>query len=157
MQRPPRAPDTPILTSALVRRVVLVGALILIGAFGLFEWEQRLSGVSVAVARTVAVNLVVFVELFYLFNSRSLERSPLQLGLFSNRWIWLGVATTIALQMLFTYVPVMHTIFETAPLSLAAWGRIIAFSALSYVVVEIEKSLANRRQRAHRKATPESA
>jgi len=148
MQRPPRSPDAPILTGDLIRRVVLVGALILIGAFGLFEWEQRLSGTGVNVARTVAVNLVVFVELFFLFNSRSLERSPWQLGLFSNHWIWLGVASTIVLQMLFTYAPFMHTIFETAPLSPAAWGRIVAFGALSCITVEIEKSLANHRQRA---------
>jgi len=153
MQRSPRAPDAPILTGALIRRVVLVGALILIGGFGLFEWEQRLSGLGVDVARTVAVNVVVFVELFYLFNSRSLERSPLELGLFSNRWVWLGIAVTIVLQMLFTYAPFMHTIFETAPLSLAAWGRIIAFGALSYVVVELEKALVNRRQRTRSTAT----
>ena len=148
MQRPPRAPDAPILTSALIRRVALVGTLILIGAFGLFEWEQRINGMSVDVARTVAVNVVVFVELFYLFNSRSLKRSPLQLGLFSNRWIWLGVAATIVLQMLFTYAPFMHTIFETAPLLPAAWGRIILFGAFSYMAVEIEKALVNRLQRA---------
>jgi Ca2+-transporting ATPase len=145
MRRPPRAPDAPILTGALIRRVALVGALILVGAFGLFEWEQRISGMGVDVARTVAVNLVIFVELFYLFNSRSLERSPVKIGLFSNHWVWLGVAATILLQAIFTYAPFMHTIFETAPLSPAAWVRIILFGGFSYVVVEIEKALANRR------------
>lgn len=144
MARPPRAPDTPILTGTLLRRIALVGTLILIGAFGLFEWEQRINGMSVAVARTVAVNVVVFVELFYLFNSRSLERSSLALGLFSNRWIWLGVAATIALQALFTYVPLMNTLFETAPLTPAAWARVIGFSVLSYAIVEIEKALVLR-------------
>jgi Ca2+-transporting ATPase len=148
MQRPPRPPDAPILNGALLRRIALVGALILVGAFGLFEWEQRISGLGVDVARTVAVNVVVFVELFYLFNSRSLERSSLQIGLFSNRWIWLGVIVTILLQLLFTYAPFMHTLFETASLSPAAWGRIIAFGALSYIVVEAEKALSHRRSRA---------
>ena len=40
----------------------------------------------------------------------------------------------------------MHSIFETAPLAAASWGRIVAFSAVSYVVVELEKWLANRRR-----------
>ena len=41
MQRPPRSPETPILTGVLIRRIVLVGALLLAGAFGLFEWADR--------------------------------------------------------------------------------------------------------------------
>ena len=39
MNRPPRDPDAPILTPELLWRVALVGTLILVGAFGLFEWE----------------------------------------------------------------------------------------------------------------------
>jgi len=144
MERPPRSPDASILDAALIRRVVLVGALILVGSFGLFEWEQRISGLSVDVARTVAVNVVVFVELFYLFNSRSLERSPFKLGLFSNRWVWLGVVVTIGLQLLFTYAPFMNSVFETAPLLLQSWLRILLFGAASFVVVEIEKRLTHR-------------
>jgi len=145
MNRPPRSPDAPILDAALIRRIVLVGALILVGSFGLFEWEQRISGLSVDVARTVAVNVVVVVELFYLFNSRSLERSPFALGLFSNRWVWLGVVVTVGLQLLFSYAPFMNTVFATAPLPLQSWFRILLFGVVSFVAVEIEKRITHRR------------
>ena len=64
MRRPPRDPGAPILTRVLVWRVVLVGLLILVAAFGLFELELGL-GVDIAVARTVAVNAVVIIEIFY--------------------------------------------------------------------------------------------
>ncbi len=144
MQRPPRDPEAPILTPALLQRILLVGALILIGAFGLFEWERQ-RGTSLEVARTVAVNLVVFVELFYLFNSRSLTRSPFQIGLFSNRWLWLGVGGMILLQAAFTYLPFMQTIFSSAPLGWSEWGRVLAFGVLSFGIVEIEKWLRARR------------
>jgi len=146
MKRLPRSPDAPILDAALTRRIILVGALILVGSFGLFEWEQRISGLSVDIARTVAVNVVVFVELFYLFNSRSLERSPFALGLFSNRWVWLGVVATLGLQALFTYAPFMNSVFETAPLSLQSWLRILLFGAVSFVIVEVEKRLTHRKR-----------
>ncbi len=63
--------------------MIIVGLIILIGAFGLFEYEIN-RGASVQEARTVAVNVVIFVELFYLFNARSLTRSPFQIGFFSN-------------------------------------------------------------------------
>lgn len=144
MGRRPREPKAPILTRALVRRVLLVGVLILVGAFGLFEWEQS-SGASLAQARTVAVNVVVMVELLYLFNCRSLSRSTLHIGLFSNPWA-LGGAMAMALaQLLFTYAPVMNRAFSTAPIDLSAWGRILAMAVIASALVEFEKWLARRR------------
>jgi hypothetical protein len=45
MARPPRAPGTPILDGVLIRRIVLVGLLLLVAAFGLFlrwrAWVRR--------------------------------------------------------------------------------------------------------------------
>jgi cation-transporting P-type ATPase F len=38
MQRPPRDPQTPILTGALIGRILIVSAVLLCGAFGSFEW-----------------------------------------------------------------------------------------------------------------------
>lgn len=144
MGRRPREPKAPILTRALVRRILFIGVLILVGAFGLFEWEQS-SGASIAQARTVAVNVVVMVELVYLFSCRSLSRSTLHIGLFSNPWA-LGGAMAMALaQLLFTYAPVMNRAFSTAPIDLSAWGRILAVAVIAYALVEFEKWLARRR------------
>jgi Ca2+-transporting ATPase len=150
MQRPPRDPQSPILTVGLIRRIILVGLLILVGAFGLFEWEL-MRGESLEVARTVAVNIVVFVELFYLFNSRSLQYSPFKIGFFSNRWLWFGVAGMVLLQMAFTYLPFMQNIFETAALGFGEWWRILAFGVLTFVVVEFEKFITNRKSRTETK------
>ncbi len=143
MLRLPRAPDAPILTRELVWRVVLVGVLILMGAFGLYELEMSL-GVEPAQARTVAVNAVVVIEIFYLFNCRSLTQSMFKLGVFSNRWVVVGIAAMIILQMLFTYVPFMNSLLSSAPIGLSDWGLILAVGLISYVVVELEKWLRRR-------------
>jgi len=143
MQRPPRDPDTPILSKVLIRRIILVGILILIGAFGLFEWEI-LRGQPLEVARTVAVNMVIFIEIFYLLNSRSLEYSPFKIGFFKNRWLWFGIGGMVLLQVLFTYAPFMQSIFSTGPLGFDEWWRILAFSIASFLIVEFEKWLSNR-------------
>jgi Ca2+-transporting ATPase len=143
MRRPPRPPQSPILTRDLVIRVLIVGALILVGAFGLFEWEQ-VSGASLAQARTVAVNVVVMIELFYLFNCRSLKNSMFRLGVLSNPWVGVGVVAMVLLQLLFTYLPVLNGVFSSAPISLVAWGRILAVSIVAYLVVELEKYLRRR-------------
>jgi Ca2+-transporting ATPase len=143
MKRPPRDPNTPILSKVVIRRILLVGILILIGAFGLFEWEI-LRGESLEVARTVAVNLVIFVEIFYLLNSRSLTYSPFKIGFFKNRWLWLGILGMVLLQILFTYAPFMQSIFSTDALGFGEWWRILVFSLVSFVIVEFEKWLTNR-------------
>ncbi len=138
MRRPPRDPKSPILTRELIGRIFLVGTLMLVGAFGLFKWEE-IAGATVTEARTVAVNTFVMVELFYLFNCRSLTRSMFQVGLVSNPWLLGGVATMLVLQMIYTYLPVMNRMFQSAPIDLAAWGRILAVSLIAFAVVEGEK------------------
>jgi Ca2+-transporting ATPase len=143
MLRPPRDPQSPILSRALLLRVLLVGILLLIGAFGLFEWALS-QGVSEDAARTIAVNVFVFGELFYLFNCRSLTRTMLAVGLFSNRWLLAGVAVMIALQVAFTYVPFMNTIFHSAPIDPVWWLSILGVGLAIYLIVEAEKWLRRR-------------
>ena len=53
MTRPPRDPHQPLLTGALVVRILLVSALLVGGSWWLFEWEHA-SGASLAEARTAA-------------------------------------------------------------------------------------------------------
>ncbi len=151
MQRSPRSPDAPILSKVIIRRIILVGLLILIGAFGLFEWEL-LRGKPIEIARTVAVNLVIFVEIFYLLNSRSITLSPFKIGFFKNRWLWFGILGMIGLQILFTYAPFMQRIFETGPLGFEEWWIILAFSLITFVIIEIEKYFSTRAMRNKRTA-----
>jgi len=143
MTRLPRDPKTPILTGVLIWRLFIVGLVLLAGAFGLFEWEL-MTGASVAEARTVAVNVFVLVELFYLFNCRSLTQSMFHLGFFSNPKLFGGVTIMLILQVMFTYLPAMNLMFHSAPISFGAWGRILAVSVITFFVVGAEKWLRQR-------------
>lgn len=143
MLRPPRDPETPILTGVLVWRIFIVGLLMLGGAFGLFEWEL-ITGATVEEARTVAVNVFVLVELLYLFNCRSLTKSIFRLGFFSNPLLFGGMTVMVILQLMFTYLPAMNMMFHSAPISFAAWGRIMAVSVFTAFVVGVEKWLRRR-------------
>ena len=151
MQRPPRDPRTPILTRTLVFRILLVGVLLLIGSFGLFEWEL-MDGESEAKARTAAVNMFVFGELFYLFNCRSLTHSMFSLGLFSNRWLLVGVGSMVMAQLLFTYAPPLNRAFHAAPLGWREWLLILGAGVIIHVIVGIEKWLRFRSP--HRRSRP---
>jgi len=138
MRRPPRRLDMPVLDGALIRRIVLVSFLLLAGAFGLFLRELGL-GHSLAEARTVAVNVFVMVEMLYLFNCRSLTRSFWRVGLFTNLWVWGGVAIMLLLQLLLTYSPFLNAIFQTAPIGWRQWLEIVAFAWFASLVIALEK------------------
>lgn len=143
MERPPRRPETPVLTRELGFRVGLVSLLLLVGAFGVFEWAM-MHGESLATARTAAVNMFVFGELFYLFNCRSLTRSMFTLGVFSNRWLVVGVSAMALLQVLFTYSPLMNQLFGSAPIGAAEWAWVLTGGFVIYAVVGTEKWLRRR-------------
>ncbi|HRF06214.1 cation-transporting P-type ATPase [Accumulibacter sp.] len=145
MQRRPRRPGTPILDAKLVWRIVLVSLLLLAGSFGLFLRELSL-GNPLAEARTVALNVFVVVEAMYLFNCRSLTRSALHVGLFSNPAVWYGVLTMAVLQALLTYLPLLNRLFATAPIGLRQWLEIVAVGLFAYLVVGVEKRLRESRQ-----------
>ena len=146
MQRPPRDPKEPILTFPLFMRTGLVTLIILAGAFGLFLWEQA-RGATLAEARTIVVNVIVVVEIFYLLNCRSLTHSMHSLGLFSNPWVLFGAAAMLAAQFLFTYAPFMNHLFHTAPLPAEAWLHIFAVGLVAFTAVGTEKSIRARVER----------
>jgi len=140
MARPPRPPERPLLTKALILRTLLVSALLVAGASWIFEWELA-HGASAEEARTAAVNLFVVVEIFYLFSCRSLSKAAWKLGPFSNPWIVVGVSAQVAAQLALTYVPVMNAIFHTAPVRPEAWPWILLIGLVASFIVGIDKRL----------------
>ncbi len=144
MQRMPRNVAAPILSPYLIWRTVLVGGLILAAAFGIFEWEL-ISGASVEAARTASVNMVIVISMFYLFNSRSLTQPVARIGLFSNPWAIAGFAAMFIIQLGYTYLPFMNTLFESAPLGMEAWTKIFVVGLAGFFLVELEKVIRFRR------------
>ena len=138
MDRPPRAPGAPILTGAMLAQVILVGLLILVAGFGLFEWELA-RGAGAVAARTVVLNTVAVIQALYLVNCRSLRHSILSIGLFRNGWLWLGIAGVLLLQAAITYLPFFNVVFQTAPIGWDEWARIFAAGLSVLLLVEIEK------------------
>ena len=146
MDRPPRAPGAPIITTEIAVRIGLVGAILVISAFGLFELERSM-GAGLAEARTVAVTTFVMVELAYLFNCRSLVEPLRRIGLFTNRWVWFGAAGMAAVQVAVIYVPFLQGVFGTAAIGLGSWLRVVAVALATYVLVAALTAFVHREER----------
>jgi Ca2+-transporting ATPase len=139
MSRPPRDPKRPLLTFPLIMRTGLVSLFMIGGGLWLFFHQLNVAGDTTNEARTAVVNVIVMVEVAYLFSCRSLNHSLFSIGFFTNRLAILGATCMVAAQMLFTYAPVMNRLFQSTPLSLDAWTRILAITFLSFIAVELEK------------------
>jgi len=143
MLRAPRDPGQPLLTRALMERILLVSLLLVGGSWWVFHAELD-RGAGLEEARTAALNLFVLVEAFYLFSCRSLTRSVWRIGWFSNRWVVGGVTVQALGQLAITYLPPMNSLFDTAPIGVEVWLRILAVALLAAVVVAADKRLRRR-------------
>ncbi len=146
MTRQPRTPGTPILNHEMLMRIALVGILLLAGSFGLFEWALY-QGATIEQARTIAVNVFAVGQSFYLLNCRSLRYNMFRLGLFSNMWIWAGIAAMTLVQIFFTHNTLMNRLFETAPISLLDWLHIVMVGLAIFLIIEAEKLFHLRKER----------
>jgi magnesium-transporting ATPase (P-type) len=144
MRRPPRDPGEALLSGLFIWRVVMVSVLMMVGALGLFLWELE-RGTPLETARTMAVNVVVASEMFYLLSSRFLFASVLnRTGLLGNPWVLVSIAACVPLQLLYTYAPPLQHLFGSTALDPAQWLRVIAAGLLVLLGAELEKWLIRR-------------
>ncbi len=144
MTRPPRRPDAGLLSPLLVWRVVFVSLLFAAGAFGTFA-AARAAGHDIETARTMVVNVIVVMEIFYLFSVRSLHGAALTwAGVLGTRAVLIAVGTVTLLQLAFTYAPPMQALFGTRAVPPAAGAAILALGVALLLICEVEKALLRR-------------
>jgi len=144
MQRPPRNAHEPMLTPHLIWRVAFVSVILMSGTFGLFIWEIE-RGMSIEHARTVAVNTLVVFEIFYLFNSRYITASIFNWeGLMGNRYVLIAIFVLVILQLGFTYLGPMQSLFGTTAIDFDMWLRILLVASSVLFLVEVEKYFVRR-------------
>jgi magnesium-transporting ATPase (P-type) len=93
----------------------------------------------------MVVNVIVVLEVFYLFNVRYLHMTSFTWrGVLGTPAVLIAVATVVAAQVAFTYLPVMQRLFDTRPLSLGDGLLIVATGAAAMAVLEAEKQIMRK-------------
>lgn len=152
MRRAPRPRDEPLLSGFVLWRVGFVSLLFCAGIFGMFTWA-RSQGASVEEARTIAVNTLVVMEIFYLFSVRYFHQSSLTLrGVLGTPSVLIAISAVTVLQFLFTYAPVMGAVFETQPVTILQGLQVVAVGVAVLLVLEVEKLCVRRLHAARRAA-----
>ena len=92
MSRPASHSTESLLSPLLIWRTVFVSSIFVAAVFGIFLWLEN-DGANTDMARTAAVNTLVFLEVFYLFNVRRLQASGLRnLSPRDAPAIWIAIA-----------------------------------------------------------------
>ncbi|MFN3389687.1 MAG: HAD-IC family P-type ATPase [Allosphingosinicella sp.] len=144
MRRPPRRRHEPLLGGALVWHILFVSGLFLAFVFGIFFYAME-RGYEVELARTMAVNMLVVLEIFHLFFIRNIHGTSLTWrAVRGTRAVWAALAIILPAQFAVTYAPVLQGVFGTRAIGLLDGLLIVVCGAAFFAVIEIEKQLRLR-------------
>ncbi|KAI0382088.1 calcium-transporting ATPase type 2C member 1 [Hypomontagnella monticulosa] len=140
MSRPPRSRSEPVLTRALLQRVLTSAAIIMAGTMVVYTREMLDGEVS---RRDTTMTFTCFV-LFDMFNAltcRSESKSVFrgEVGLFSNKLFNWAVSLSIAGQLLVIYFPWLQEVFQTEALGLFDLIRLVALASSVFWADEARK------------------
>ena len=84
--------------------------------------------------------MITLGQVFYLLNSRYLLDSSLSVTAhLGNKYLPLGIAAVVILQLLFTYAPPLQAIFGNEPIPLRVWPVLFVAGLVFFLLVEAEK------------------
>jgi magnesium-transporting ATPase (P-type) len=144
MLRPPRAHNEPLLSGTLWWHIVLTAFLFLFGVYGIYAYAIA-QGYPVELARTLALNTLVAMEIFHLFFIRNFYRTSLTWKTIrGTRVVWAVVITITVAQLFITYLPSLQDIFATQSVSFRDGNLVIGIGIALFIILEIEKQIRLR-------------
>jgi len=144
MHRPPRHRNQGLLSGGLLWHIVFVASLFLASVFGVYEYAI-LQGYSENLARTMAMNTLVVLEIFHLLFIRNMNTKSLNWKSTRGTCIlWVLIITVIIGQVAITYIPMFQSVFDTEAVSLFDLILIVFLGMILFMIIEIEKQLRLR-------------
>ncbi|MBZ2167505.1 HAD-IC family P-type ATPase [Marinobacter sp. F4216] len=144
MQRKPRPRTDPLIDASVLWHIILVSLLFLCGVFGIFTFAIE-SGYTLELARTMAMNTLVAMEIFYLFFIRTMDvRSPSWTMLQGTPVVWLAVFGVLIGQCVITYWPGAQAVFSTRAMSVMDLALVLLVGVALLLLLEVEKQVRMR-------------
>jgi magnesium-transporting ATPase (P-type) len=160
MDRPPRNLGEHIITRPLLVRAYLFLGMIqsfaVMAAFYFQYWmngywgqwlDLPTTGLLYQSATAMALGAVVATQIGNLFAHRTERTSVFRMGWFTNRMIWIGIASELLLISLIVYVPFFQQVIGTAAFPLANWLFLFAWTPSLMLADELRKVRVRRRER----------
>jgi P-type Ca2+ transporter type 2C len=153
MDKPPRSPKEHVISWPLLARAYLwLGPIQSLGAMSAFyflywtsgyagQWlDLPASGPLYEAATAMTLGAVVTTQIGNLFAHRTERASVFRVGFFSNRLVWLGIVSELALIALIVYAPILQAVFGTAAFSWQHWLFLFAWTPALLIADELRKA-----------------
>jgi len=160
MDKPPRSLDEHIITGPLLLRAYaflgMIQSLAVMAAFYFQYWingywgvwlDLPSTGVLYQSATAMALGAVVATQIGNLFAQRTERTSVFAIGWFTNRMVWIGIASELLLISLIIYVPFFQQVIGTASFPLTNWLFLFAWTPSLLIADELRKGLLRWRER----------
>jgi len=144
MRRPPRPRSEPLLSGSLAWHIILVAILFLAGVFGIYAYAID-RGYPIELARTMAMNTLVVMEIFHLFFIRNMYAKSLTWkAIRGTKAVWIAVIIVTIGQFAITYLHPVQAVFGTQSLGMLDVLLIVLIGVALFVISEMEKQLRLR-------------
>lgn len=140
LQQKPRDPKEQILTADFVKSMVLQGLLIAIATMFAFHIGFKSNE---SIATTMAFATLTLARLFHGFNCRS-KSSILKIGFKKNKYSLRAFGVGVVLLLSVLLIPVLHSMFEVAVLSIEQMGMILGLAIVPTIFIQLFKLIRNQ-------------
>ncbi|MCX7995625.1 MAG: calcium-translocating P-type ATPase, PMCA-type [candidate division WOR-3 bacterium] len=144
MKRPPRHPQESIFAHGLGIHIIWVG--LLMGFVSIFTQFCSIEAFN-ADWQTMVFTVLCLSQMGHALAIRSERESLFTQGIFSNRPLLGAVFLTFLLQLCVIYIPFLHPIFKTKPLTIPELMLCIVLSSIVFLAVEIEKMIKRSKEK----------
>ncbi len=145
MERKPRKPNESVFTKDvkvyLSVMPALMAALLLVAYFSHMPWT---SDFHLLEARTQLLTAMIAMELVIALSMRSLKYPVFKVGVFKNKWLWIAILLSFALQLVILYVPTLQSVFYVHTPELIDWAVAAFFAGIVFATLEVGKYASSR-------------
>ena len=141
MTTAPRHPATRILSWGRLKHLLGFGVVMAVGTLGVLAYG--LANLPEPEALTLAFTTFVFFQVFNVFNARNERETVFGRHTFTNRRLWLALASVVALQVAIVELPAFHGLFKTTDLDAGTWLLAILVAS-TILFLEESRKLAMR-------------
>ena len=146
LERPPRSPEERLTDSPFFKKVGIVSLVMALAGFAIYYYYGIHAGSpkELTRAQTAAFTTIMLVHICYLFTARSITESAFSFSPFSNKWVIIGVAVALGLQLTIIYALPLLGISLFMPLPARWWILMILVALPMFFIIEFEKFLTRR-------------
>jgi calcium-translocating P-type ATPase len=144
LERPPIARSEPLVTPYMFKRMLFIVPTMVLCTLGWYLLRLKM-GVSLEMARTETLTMLVVCQWFNALNCRSETKSALSSSLLKNKWLLGGLIIGNILHILVVYWRPLGDYFHTVPIALNVVPIIALIGSLVLWVEEARKFIERRK------------